>query len=48
MGVGSWDKGFLGGMMSPYMDLYWSERALGGNFTEMVVDANSVLLIRKN
>jgi hypothetical protein len=56
--VGSWGNGFLGGMMSPYADVYWSTRNVGNNFVEMVVDsktyvvniidANSVLLIRKN
>lgn len=58
MVVGSWDKGFLGGMMSPHADIYWSTRNVGNNFVEMVVDsktyvvnvidANNVLLIRKN
>lgn len=56
--VGKWTAGFLGGMMSPYADVYWSTRNVGGNFVEMVVDsktyvvnvidANNVLLIRKN
>jgi hypothetical protein len=56
--VGKWTAGFLGGMMSPYADVYWSTRNVGNNFVEMVVDsktyvvniidANNVLLIRKN
>jgi len=56
--VGNWVKGFLGGMMSSYADVYWSTRNVGNNFVEMVVDsktyvvniidANNVLLIRKN
>lgn len=56
--VGRWTAGFLGGMMSPYADVYWSTRNVGNNFVEMVVDsktyvvniidANNVLLIRKN
>jgi hypothetical protein len=56
--VGNWVQGFLGGMMSPYADVYWSTRNVGNNFVEMVVDsktyvvniidANNVLLIRKN
>jgi hypothetical protein len=56
--VGKWTAGFLGGMMSPHSDVYWSTRNVGGNFVEMVVDsktyvvniidANNVLLIRKN
>jgi hypothetical protein len=58
MAVGKWTAGFLGGMMSPYADVYWSTRNVGNNFVEMVVDtktyvvniidANNVLLIRKN
>jgi hypothetical protein len=58
MVVGDWAKGFLGGMMSAQSDIYWSTRNVGGNFVEMVVDsktyvvniidANNVLLIRKN
>jgi hypothetical protein len=56
--VGKWTAGFLGGMMSSYADVYWSTRNVGNNFVEMVVDsktyvvnvidANNVLLIRKN
>lgn len=56
--VGKWTAGFLGGMMSPHSDIYWSTRNVGNNFVEMVVDsktyvvniidANNVLLIRKN
>lgn len=56
--VGKWTAGFLGGMMSPYADVYWSTRNVGNNFVEMVVDSktyvvniidgNNVLLIRKN
>lgn len=56
--VGNWVVGFLGGMMSPHSDVYWSTRNVGNNFVEMVVDsktyvvnvidANNVLLIRKN
>ncbi len=58
MVVGKWTAGFLGGMMSPYADVYWSTRNVGNNFVEMVVDsktyvvniidASNVLLIRKN
>lgn len=57
MAVGVYKNGFLGGMMSSYVDLYWSCRDAGGNFTEMVVsgatyvinivDANNILLVRK-
>ena len=57
MAVGSYEKGFLGGMMSNYVDLYWTSRDVGNNFTEMVVsgatyvvnliDGNNALLIRK-
>jgi hypothetical protein len=56
--VGNWVQGFLGGTMSPHSDVYWSTRNVGNNFVEMVVDsktyvvniidANNVLLIRKN
>ena len=56
--VGKWTAGFLGGMMSPHSDVYWSTRNVGNNFVEMVVDsktyvvnnidASNVLLIRKN
>ena len=59
MVVGSWDKGFLGGMMSAHADLYWSTTNVGNNFVEMVIDSktyvvnligssNGVLMIRKN
>lgn len=59
MVIGSWDKGFLGGMMSAHADIYWSTTNVGNNFTEMVIDSktyvvnlvgssNGVLMIRKN
>ena len=59
MVVGSWDKGFLGGMMSAQADIYWSTVNVGNNFVEMVIDSktyvvnligssNGVLMIRKN
>lgn len=57
--VGSWDKGFLGGMMSAQADIHWSTLNVGNNFVEMVIDSktyvvnlisnsNGVLMIRKN
>lgn len=58
MVVGSWNSGFLGGMMSAQSDIYMSTINVGNNFVEMVVDSKTyvvnkisaylVLLIRKN